>query len=156
MAIVRKYGRLSIFITFTANPKQDEITYKLLPRQTAINRPNLVMRVFRIKVTYLLHDLKQKQIFSQYRSCVQTIKYQKQGLPYMHLLLFLHLYNYDRLLDLAVIDCFISVELPQPEDNPTSCLTKIVKSIIVYSPCGSQNPQAPYIVSPGPGFPLTT
>jgi Helitron helicase-like domain at N-terminus len=31
MAIVYKYGHLSIFITFTANPKWDEITYKLLP-----------------------------------------------------------------------------------------------------------------------------
>jgi len=60
MAIVYKYGRLSIFIIFTANPKWDKITYKLLPRQTAIDRPNLVIRIFRIKVIYLLYNLKRK------------------------------------------------------------------------------------------------
>jgi len=55
----------------------------------------------------------------------------------MHLLLFLYPHNYDRLLDPAVIDCFIFVELPQPEDDPTGCLTKIIKLIIVYGPYGS-------------------
>ena len=60
MAIVYKYGRLSLFITFTANLKWDEITYKLLPGQTAVNRPNLVMYIFYIKVTHFLYDLKWK------------------------------------------------------------------------------------------------
>ena len=43
---------------FTANPKWDEITCELLPGQTAIDRPDLVMCVFRIKFTYFLYDLK--------------------------------------------------------------------------------------------------
>ena len=33
MAIVRQFGRPSLFITFTANPKWDEITRELLPGQ---------------------------------------------------------------------------------------------------------------------------
>ena len=33
MAIVRQYGRPSLFVTFTANPKWDEITRELLPGQ---------------------------------------------------------------------------------------------------------------------------
>ena len=66
MAIVCKYGRPSLFITFIANPKWDEITRKLLPGQTVADRPDLVMRVFCMKMNYLLHDLKQKQIFSRY------------------------------------------------------------------------------------------
>ena len=152
MAIIRKYSHLSIFITFTANPRQDKITHKLLPRQTATDRPNLVVRVFYIKVTHFLHDLKRKQIFGRYRGCVQTIKYQKRGLPYIHLLLFLYPHDRDRLLDLAIINHFISAELLQLEDNPTSCLTEIVKLIMVYSPYGSQNPRAPYIVTLGPGL----
>ena len=64
MAIIRKYGRPSIFITFTANPRWDEITRELLPGQTAIDRPNLVAHVFYIKIAHLLYDLKWKQIFS--------------------------------------------------------------------------------------------
>ena len=66
MAIVYKYGRLSIFITFTTNFKWDEITRELLLSQTATDRPDLVAYIFHIKVTHLLHDLKRKQIFGQY------------------------------------------------------------------------------------------
>ena len=73
----------------------------------------------------------------------------------MYLLLFLYPHNYNRLLDLAVIDCFISAELPQPENDPTDYLTKIVKSIIVHSPCSSWNPRALYIVLPRLGLLLT-
>jgi len=58
MAIIRKYSRLSILIIFTANPKWDEVTCKLLPRQTAIDRPNLVVYIFYIKLNYLLYNLK--------------------------------------------------------------------------------------------------
>ena len=132
MAIVCKYSPLSIFFMFTVNLKQDEITYKLLPSQTTTDRSNLVICIFCIKVTHLLHDLKWKQIFSQYHGSVQTIKYQKWGLPYLYLLLFLYPYDRDRLLDLAIINYFISTELLQLEDNPTGCLTEIIKLIIVY------------------------
>ena len=48
------------FITFTANPKCDEITRELLPGQQATDRPELVARVFRLKVKELLDDVKKK------------------------------------------------------------------------------------------------
>ena len=51
---------------FTTNPRWDEITYKLLPGQTTIDRPDLVVRVFYIKLICFFYDLKQKQIFSRY------------------------------------------------------------------------------------------
>ena len=70
MAIVYKYSYLSLFIMFTANPKWHKITYKLLPRQTATDRPNLVMHVFYIKMNHLLYNLKRKQIFGQYLSFI--------------------------------------------------------------------------------------
>jgi len=60
MAIVCKYGHLSIFIMFTANLKWEEITCELLLSQTATDRPDLVVHIFCIKVAHLLYDLKQK------------------------------------------------------------------------------------------------
>ncbi|RMZ76301.1 hypothetical protein DV736_g6706, partial [Chaetothyriales sp. CBS 134916] len=110
MAIVRKLGRPSLFITFTANPKWDEITRELLPGQQATDRPDLVARVFHLKVKHLLHDLKYEQIFGQYCASVWTIEYQKRGLPHLHLLLFLDPSDRDRLLDPAVIDRFICAD----------------------------------------------
>ena len=49
MAIVRHFGCPTLFITFTANPKWQEIVDKLLPGQTAVERPDLVVRVFHFK-----------------------------------------------------------------------------------------------------------
>jgi len=50
IAIVRHYGKPTLFITFTANPKWVEIERELLPHQSAADHPNLVARVFHLKV----------------------------------------------------------------------------------------------------------
>jgi len=49
MAIVRHFGRPTLFITFTTNPKWKEIQDELLPHQSAMDRPDLVARVFHLK-----------------------------------------------------------------------------------------------------------
>jgi hypothetical protein len=107
MAIVRQHDRLSLFITFTANPKWGEIPRKLLPGQQLADRSDLVARVFHMKLNHLLYGLKRKHIFGRYCGSVWTIEYQKHDLPHLHLLLFLYPYDCGRLLDLAVIDRFI-------------------------------------------------
>ena len=104
MAIVRKLGRLSLFIMFTVNPRWPEIQRELREGETGLNRPDLVVRVFHIKVRELLQDLRRRQIFGRFLGCVWTIKYQKQGLPHLHLLLFLHPDDRERYLDPANVD----------------------------------------------------
>jgi|SRR5271170_2569731 len=47
MAICRHYGRADFFITFTCNPKWDEITVNLPPGFSLTDRPDIVARVFR-------------------------------------------------------------------------------------------------------------
>ena len=153
MAIVRQYGRPSLFITFTANPEWDEITRELLPGQQPTDRPDLVARVFHMKLKHLLHDLKKKHIFGHYRGSVWTIEYQKRGLPHMHLLLFLYPYDRDRLLDSAVVNRFVCAELPRPEDDPDGVFTNIIKRMTVHGPCCPHNPQAPCMVNKAAGHP---
>jgi hypothetical protein len=58
------------------------------PNRTCYNRPDLVARVFQLKVRELIKVLK-SGIFGLYAGYVMTIEYQKLGLPHMHLLLFL-------------------------------------------------------------------
>jgi len=70
MVIVRKLGRPSLFITFTANPRWPEIQRELREGETGLNRPDLVVCVFHIKVRELLQDLHQQQIFSCFLGCV--------------------------------------------------------------------------------------
>jgi hypothetical protein len=58
MARVRKFSKPDLFITFTCNPKWKEIINTLLPGQTAKDRPELVTRVFNLKLDALLKDIK--------------------------------------------------------------------------------------------------
>ncbi|CAG7816142.1 unnamed protein product [Allacma fusca] len=63
MAIVTKYGKPDLFLTMTTNPKWKEITENLFPGQTASDRPDLVARVFNMKVNELLKNIKKDNIF---------------------------------------------------------------------------------------------
>jgi hypothetical protein len=49
MAIVRHFGRPTLFITFTVNAKWIETTDAVLPGQTAIDRLDLITPVFHLK-----------------------------------------------------------------------------------------------------------
>ena len=53
MAIARKHGGPSLFITFTCKPTWIEITRELYAGQAAVDRPDLIARVFNMK----LHEL---------------------------------------------------------------------------------------------------
>ena len=57
MSIVRKYCKPDLFITFTCNPKWEEITSALILNQKAAYRPDLIVRVFRMKLRELLTDI---------------------------------------------------------------------------------------------------
>jgi hypothetical protein len=84
MAIVRKKGHngLDYFITMTANPNWAEVQASL-PRdehghklQEAIDRPDIVSRVFKLKLDSLLKDLFEEQIFGEVGGYAWTIEYQ--------------------------------------------------------------------------------
>ena len=55
MAIVWHYGKPDLFITFTCNPRWQEITDELLPQQTAENHPDIAARVFKLKLQDLYY-----------------------------------------------------------------------------------------------------
>ena len=56
IAVCRKYHKPDYFITFTCNPLWVEI----LPHQTASTKPDIVVRVFRLKLRSLIDDLRYK------------------------------------------------------------------------------------------------
>ena len=53
-------------ITFTANPMWPEIQANVLQGQTGMDRPDVVDRVFKIKLRELLEDLRSK-VFNEQR-----------------------------------------------------------------------------------------
>ena len=66
LSIVRKFGKPDVFNTFTRNPQWEEITSALLLDQTVSDRPDLIVRVFRLKLKELLSDLIKRQVLANH------------------------------------------------------------------------------------------
>ena len=138
MSYVRKYGHPDLFITTTTNPSWPEIKDNLLPGQDPQDRPDMVARVFRLKVQKLLEMLKSEMVFGKPQAWLYSIEWQKRGLPHCHLLLWLsaeHRVTPDK------IDSVICAEIPDPSVDPE--LHQIVMSNMVHGPCGCINPNSP-------------
>ncbi|KAK4400786.1 hypothetical protein Sango_1184700 [Sesamum angolense] len=65
IAICRAIGPPDFFITFTCNPNWPEISRKLLnlPDQHTEDRPDIVPRIFRMKLKQLIEHFKEKRFF---------------------------------------------------------------------------------------------
>ena len=151
MAMVQHFGRPTLFITFAANSRWKEITDELLQGQTAVDRPDLIARVFYLKQQQLLQEIKKKNIFGRYLGCIWTIEYQKRGLPHRQLLLFLH--PDDRFLSTDHIDQIISAEIPIATHEVTSTLKNIITTTMIHGPYGVYAPNAPCMSAKYPGGP---
>ena len=76
---VQVFGRPTFFITFTCNPKWEEIQSALIPGQTAKERHDLVARVFRQKKIKLMDMIRKSEIFGPSQAFMYTIEWQKRG-----------------------------------------------------------------------------
>ncbi|MBW0522192.1 hypothetical protein O181_061907 [Austropuccinia psidii MF-1] len=131
MALVTALGRPSLFITMTANPKWQEIQRCLLDDKTASDRPDLISRIFNIKLQSLVQDLTKNKRFGMVKSYVYTVEFQKGGLPHAHIIVILHDQYVPRTLD--SVDSLVTAETPDRFSEPG--LLKIVTSTIFHGPC---------------------
>jgi hypothetical protein len=138
MAIVSATSNPDIFITFTANPQWTEVTEALIPSQTAQERPDIVSRVFKLKLTALCKDLFEKNILGTVRARMHVIEFQKRGLPHAHILLILNSEDKPKTVD--DIDSIVSAEIPDPIQQPH--LYNVITRCMVHGPCGSIKPNA--------------
>ena len=67
MAICRWAGHPDLFVTFTCNPKWPEIQCMLdkVGYQKPSERPDILVRVFMIKLKELMSDIKRNQHFGK-------------------------------------------------------------------------------------------
>uniref|UniRef100_A0A8C5M9U6 ATP-dependent DNA helicase n=1 Tax=Leptobrachium leishanense TaxID=445787 RepID=A0A8C5M9U6_9ANUR len=139
MAIVRKYGKPDFFITMTCNPKWPEIIENITEGQAVEYRPDLVAKVFNLKLKELLHDITDKHVLGKPVAKIHVIEFQKRGLPHAHILMILS--PQDKLKDADDIDRFISAEIPDTHSQPR--LHAIVVKHMIHGPCGPQNINSP-------------
>ncbi len=138
MAMVSKYGKPDLFLTFTCNPRHKDIVDNLLERQTASDRPDIVARVFKVHLEELMKDIRQKHVLGVPVAHIYVIEYQKRGLPHAHFLIILA--DGSKLREPRDIDTIISAEIL---DVALSQLLSVVKSCMIHGPCGSLNKKAP-------------
>ncbi|XP_045792116.1 uncharacterized protein LOC123886886 [Trifolium pratense] len=140
MAISASVGFPDLFITFTCNPNWPEIT-RLLSKQNlkAHERPDIITRVFKIKLTELLKDLTKKHVLGKVMAFLYTIEFQKRGLPHAHILLFLH--PESKYPSPDDINKIISAEIPDPTSQKE--LYMLVKTHMIHGPCGRTHTESP-------------
>ena len=85
MAIVMNYSKPDLFITFTCNKYWKEIEDHLLPGQTPDDRPDIVCRVFNLKIKQLINDLVYNKVFGNVTAWMYTVEFQKRDTPHIHL-----------------------------------------------------------------------
>ena len=152
MAVVRRYGKPDLFITFTCNPAWREITENLKPGQKAEDRNDLVERVFQLKLDELENEILERGIFGCRVANLRVIEFQKRGMPHAHMLIILQ--NRHSIQTAQQIDQIVCAEIPpNPEDiididpetqqvkrRQAERLRDIVLKNMVHGPCGKERP----------------
>jgi ATP-dependent DNA helicase PIF1 len=132
MALVGKYNKPDIFLTMTCNPNLDEITQNLYPSQSAQDRPDLVVCVFRAKLEKVKNLLFKKNILGKVKARVYVIEFQKRALPHAHFVLIME--QRYKLTCPEQYDCLICAELLDKVKYPL--LYKMVTKHMMHGPCG--------------------
>ncbi|ESR45401.1 hypothetical protein CICLE_v10003309mg, partial [Citrus x clementina] len=145
MAICKWAGYPDLFLTFTCNPKWQEINnmLRLVGQNNDDNRVDIICRVFEIKLFQLMQDLKKDQPFGKIIACLYTIEFQKRGLPHAHILLFLHPTMKNPSAD--HIDKIISAEIPDLNVDPDGY--NAVNKFMIHGPCGKHNSHSPCMMN---------
>ena len=136
MTYVRKFGKPDFFITFTCNPNWQEIKQELFKGQAAIDRHDVVARVFKLKLQRMIDLITKDSIFGKTRCYMYSVEWQKRGLPHAHILVWLC-----NRIHLSQIDDVVSAELPDKENDPK--LFEIITRQMVHGPCGNLNRNSP-------------
>ncbi|KAL3123191.1 hypothetical protein niasHT_010361 [Heterodera trifolii] len=140
MAVVRRFGKPDMFLTMKCNPQWEEISENLFHEQKSSDRPDLVVRVFNLKVKAIMNEVAKKKIFGEVIAWMYPVENQGRGLPHIHLLLTLA--EQDKLINGEDVEIKgISARIPDKELVPD--LFDLVKRFMIHGPCGNLNPNCP-------------
>ena len=141
IAICRVYGPPDLFVTFTCNPKWQEIVDTIKQGEQPSDRPDIIVRVFHMKLQELIEDIWSGQLFGPILAILYSIEFQKRGLPHVHIIIWIDKKNI--VINAEVINSWISAEIPDPKDDPLGYV--LVSEHMLHGPCGDKNEKCPYM-----------
>ncbi|CAH1110819.1 unnamed protein product [Psylliodes chrysocephalus] len=106
-------------------------------KQDANFRPDIIARVFKLKLDQLIEDIYKNKIFGRPLAYAYAIEFQKRGLPHAHILLSMH--RKDKPQSLEIIDDIILAEIPEEGEE----LRKIILEHNMHKPYGHLDPNSP-------------
>jgi len=109
MAMCRKLGKPTWFLTFTGNPEWPELKQKLKGLKY-IDRADAVVRYFKDKLEELRVDIEKNEVLGPCEGLVYSIEHQKRGMPHAHMLIFLRKNKEHETA--RFVDEFVSAEIP--------------------------------------------
>ncbi|XP_074347667.1 uncharacterized protein LOC141686539 [Apium graveolens] len=144
LAICRAIGHPSLFLTMTCNSKWPEIQemLKLLPNVDPVDAPDIVSRVFKLKLDQLLDLIKKKNYFGKCIGVMHVIEFQKRDLPHVHMLIWLS--PESRPNSIEKVDRLVSAEIPDKNSDPIAY--EAVRNYMMHGPCGKDLYTSPCIV----------
>ncbi|XP_074342600.1 uncharacterized protein LOC141680209 [Apium graveolens] len=85
-------GHPSLFLTMTCNTQWPEIKQMMdyLPGVDVAKKPDVIARVFKLKLDQFLDLIKKKNYFGKCNGVMHVIEFQKRGLPHCYMLIWLH------------------------------------------------------------------
>ena len=108
MTICKFYGYPDLFITFTCNPNWPEINRFMAARGLkSEDRPDVITRVFKIKLDCLMHDLKERRTFGRVKGGNLTIHLIKI-LLITHIIYF-HIISVILMSHISKLDCLMLI-----------------------------------------------
>ena len=132
-----------------------EIQDELLPGQKAEDRPDLVSRVFQLKLQAQEEEIIKDGIFGARMANMRVIEFQKRRLPHAHSLYILQ--ERHAIKGAQQVDEIVSAEIPphpdtihdtdpelqlQKREQATKLRALVLKNM-VHGPCGKEKPNAP-------------
>ena len=131
MALVRKYGKPTFFITFTFDVNCAEMKRELKQGQSPYDRPDLICRIYEMKRNEFMKDILVNGILGLCVAHVAVIEFQKRGAPHCHMLVWIK----DFYMTAENIDNIISAEIPDKNRDPE--LHSLVIDKMIHGPCNN-------------------